>query len=135
MASLAAGQTAMQETMRQLIQTVQGGAPALSGQQSIHRNTHLPSSRTRRTLFPNDIQPRRTNSRRTEGSDDPSYQPGRTSSVRATNSQQNVSLTPERASALERLSRVPPFVVLLFHHYHIRQPIWVFDILNEGRLL
>ena len=98
MTNLAQGQTVMQETMRQLIQTLHGGAPTHSGLQSIQRNTHLPSSRTRRT-----------NSYCNEESEDFSYQPGRTSPVRATDTEQRITLSPERTSALEKLSRVSPF--------------------------
>ena len=39
----------MQETMRQLIQTLHGGVPTHLGPRSIQRNTRLPSTRTRRT--------------------------------------------------------------------------------------
>ena len=93
MTNLAQGQTAMQESMRQLIQTLQGGAPTYSGQRSDHRQS----------------QSRRTGSYRNEESNDSSYQPGRTSSIRATDTDQRITLSPERTSALERLSRVSPF--------------------------
>ena len=76
MTNLAQGQTAMQETMRQLIQTFHGGAPAHSGQQSGQRQTYLLSSRSRRT-----------DAYHNEESDDFSYQPGQTSSIRATDTE------------------------------------------------
>ena len=88
----------MQETMQQLIQTLHGRAPAHSGQRSGQRQTYLLSSRSRHT-----------ESYHNEESDDFSYQPGRTSSIRATDTEQRITLSPERPSALERLSRVSPF--------------------------
>ena len=41
MTNPAQGQTAMQDTMRQLIQTLHGDAPARSGQRSGQRQTYL----------------------------------------------------------------------------------------------